>query len=69
MAELRGDKASSKYSPIAQVDGDNFSRLQVAWTWRSAEEITKANPDLTTWVWESTPLMVNGVLYVSTSLS
>jgi quinoprotein glucose dehydrogenase len=65
-----GDKASSKYSPIDQIGGDNFSRLQVAWTWRSAEEeITKTNPDLKTWVWESTPLMVNGVLYVSTSLS
>ena len=65
-----GDKASSKYSPIDQIGGDNFSRLQVAWTWRSAEEeITKANSDVKTWVWESTPLMVNGVLYVSTSLS
>ena len=65
-----GDKASSKYSPIDQIGGDNFSRLKVAWTWRSAdEEITKANPDLKTWVWESTPLMVDGVLYVSTSLS
>jgi quinoprotein glucose dehydrogenase len=65
-----GDKASSKYSPINQIGADNFNRLQVAWTWRSAEEeITKANPDLKTWVWESTPLMVNGVLYVSTSLS
>ena len=65
-----GDKASSKYSPIDQVTKDNFSRLEVAWTWRSAEEmITKTNPDLKTWVWESTPLMVNGVLYVSTSLS
>jgi quinoprotein glucose dehydrogenase len=65
-----GDKASSKYSPIDQVDINNFSRLQAAWTWRSAEEeITKANPDLKSWVWESTPLMVSGVLYVSTSLS
>jgi quinoprotein glucose dehydrogenase len=65
-----GDKASSKYSPIDQVDADNFSRLQVAWTWRSAEkEITTANPDLKSWAWESTPLMVDGVLYVSTSLS
>src|SRR5829696_5534847 len=65
-----GDKASSKYSPLHQIGSDNFNRLQVAWTWRSAEEeITKANPDLKTWVWESTPLMVNGVLYVSTSLS
>src|SRR5438094_7793636 len=37
-----GDTASSKYSPIDQIGGDNFSRLQVAWTWRSVEEeITK----------------------------
>jgi quinoprotein glucose dehydrogenase len=65
-----GDKASSKYSPLAQIGGDNFNRLKVAWTWRSAEEaITKANPKLKTWVWESTPLMVGGILYVSTSLS
>jgi quinoprotein glucose dehydrogenase len=65
-----GDKASSKYSSLAQVSGDNFDRLEVAWSWRSAEEaITKANPDLNTWVWESTPSMVGGVLYVSTSLS
>jgi len=64
------DKASSKYSPIAQIATDNFNRLKVAWTWRSPEEaIKKAHPDLTTWVWESTPLMVNGALYVSTSLS
>jgi glucose dehydrogenase len=39
-----GDKASSKYSPLAQIDKDNFNRLRVAWTWRSAEEeIAKAN--------------------------
>jgi quinoprotein glucose dehydrogenase len=64
------DKASSKYSPLDQIDGENFNRLQVAWTWRSAdEEVAKANPHLKTWTWESTPLMVGGVLYVSTSLS
>ena len=40
-----GDKAGSKYSPLAQVGADNFNRLRVAWTWRSAdEEIVKANP-------------------------
>ena len=65
-----GDKASSKYSPLSQIDADNFSRLKVAWTWRSADdELAEANPDLKTWVWEATPLMADGVLYVSTSLS
>src|SRR5262245_25446515 len=49
-----GDKASSKYSPLAQIGWDNFSRLRVAWTWRSAdEEVAKANPHLKTWVWEA----------------
>ena len=33
-----GDKASSKYSPLAQIGRDNFNRLKVAWTWRSADE-------------------------------
>ncbi len=63
------DKASSKYSPLAQIGRGNFNRLSVAWTWRSAEEeVAKAN-HLKTWVWEATPLMVDGVLYISTSLS
>jgi quinoprotein glucose dehydrogenase len=64
-----GDKASSKYSPLAQISGGNFNRLKTAWTWQSAEqEVAKAN-HLKTWAWESTPLMVGEVLYISTSLS
>jgi len=65
-----GDLASSKYSALSQVDRDNFASLKVAWTWRSPDEqIAKANPELHTWVWESTPLMADEVLYVSTSMS
>lgn len=65
-----GDKASSKYSPLAQINGDNFSRLRVAWAWRSPEEgITKTHPNIKTWAWESTPVYVDGVLYITTSLS
>jgi quinoprotein glucose dehydrogenase len=65
-----GDKASSRYSSLAQIGPENFSRVKVAWTWRSAEEdVVKANPQLRTWVWEATPLMADGVLYVATSLS
>jgi quinoprotein glucose dehydrogenase len=69
-ASYGGDKASTKYAPLTQINRGNFKRLKVAWTWRSAdEEVIKANPGLKTWVWESTPLMVGGVLFVSTSLS
>jgi quinoprotein glucose dehydrogenase len=64
-----GDKAGSKYSPLTQISGNNFNHLRTAWAWRSAEEeVAKAN-HLKTWAWEATPLMVGGVLYVSTSLS
>jgi glucose dehydrogenase len=69
-ASYGGDKASAKYSTLAQIDRDNFNRLRVAWTWRSAEaDVVKSNLALRTWAWESTSLMVDGVLYVSTSLS
>jgi quinoprotein glucose dehydrogenase len=64
-----GDKASSKYSPLAQISDGNFNHLKTAWTWQSVEEeVAKAN-HLKTWAWESTPLMVESVLYISTSLS
>src|SRR5262245_23228063 len=64
------DRASTKYSPLSQINQGNFKRLQVAWTWRSPEaEVIRANPRLKTWVWECTPLMVGGTLYASTSLS
>jgi glucose dehydrogenase len=44
-----GDKASSKYSPLTQINANNFNRLKTAWTWRSAEEeVAKAN-HLKTW--------------------
>jgi len=64
-----GDKASSKFSPLHQISGDNFNRLNIAWTWQSAEEEVANANHLKTWAWESTPLMVKGVLYISTSLS
>jgi quinoprotein glucose dehydrogenase len=65
-----GDKASAKYSALAQIDAASFSQLKPAWTWRSPEnDLVKASPALKTWVWEATPLAVDGVLYTSTSLS
>jgi quinoprotein glucose dehydrogenase len=65
-----GDKASFKYSPLDQIGPGNFNDLKVAWTWRSAdEEVIKTNSESKTWVWEATPLMIGGTLYVATSLS
>ena len=32
-----GDLGSTKYSPLDQIDQDNFDRLEIAWRWRSAD--------------------------------
>ncbi|MEE2775479.1 MAG: PQQ-binding-like beta-propeller repeat protein [Acidobacteriota bacterium] len=64
-----GDHTSSKYSPLDQIDRDNFSELRVAWSWESAdmklEDVTRMRPG----PYRSTPLMVNSVLYVPTGLA
>jgi len=64
------DRANTKYSPLAQIDRDNFASLEIAWRWRSADhEALEADPGIRTGTFETTPLMVDGVLYASTSLS
>ena len=32
-----GDLGGTKYSPLEQIDRDNFNRLEVVWRWRSAD--------------------------------
>lgn len=66
-----GDNASTKYSALDQINSKNVSQVKVAWTWDSPDlPLQKANRMLSAFMgYEVTPLMVNGVLYVSTSLS
>ena len=54
-----GDDLSNRYSPLDQINRDNVRNLQVAWTWRF-DNYGTATETITT---ETTPLMVNGVLY------
>ena len=65
-----GDSGSSKYAPLTQINKDNAGKLKVAWTWDSPDiPLQQKNRMLASLVgFEATPLMVNGVLYVSTSL-
>jgi quinoprotein glucose dehydrogenase len=67
--QYAGDNASTKYSRLDQINAENFSKLKVVWTWRSVEEPVVTAHQLRTWAWESTPLMIGDVLYVTTSLS
>jgi quinoprotein glucose dehydrogenase len=60
-----GDQAGTKYSTLTQINKDNVRNLKVAWEWHTGE---KANEQFHTTpaVFEVTPVMVDGTLYLST---
>ena len=60
-----GDQGGMKYSPAEQINRQNASSLQSAWTWRTGE---RARPDLNVGpgAFEVTPIMIADVLYFST---
>ena len=54
------DAAETRFSPLDQINADNVDRLGVAWSW----EIPKTGARI-----ETTPLVVDGVLYGTGALS
>ena len=61
-----GDKGFTRYSPLDQINKDTIAKLRIAWRRPAiASEFSAKNPGLGEYlsVFESTPLMVNGVLY------
>ena len=60
-----GDAASSKYSPADQITAQNVQRLQVAWQWEHGEKPLEEFGTVP-YRFENQPLMVDGVLYVTT---
>ena len=70
-----GTNWSQKYSPLDQIDAANFGELEVAWTWESAdialiESLQRRYlPPLDANGLKATPLVVNGVMYLSTGLA
>src|SRR6266851_3788749 len=52
------DLANTHYSPADQIDGSNFSKLVLAWRFRT--ESLGPRPEYNM---EGTPLMANGVVY------
>jgi quinoprotein glucose dehydrogenase len=57
-----GDKGSTKYSGLDQIDASNVADLEVAWRWRFPDNDTdkKAAPSI-----KVTPLVVGDVMYAS----
>jgi quinoprotein glucose dehydrogenase len=60
-----GDPGNSRYSPLTGIDAANVRRLQPAWQWKHWETPLAAY-QTTPGFFESTPLMIEGVLYVTT---
>ena len=54
------DLASTRYSPLDQIDPANFSKLEVAWRFKT--DHLGPRPEYN---YQSTPLMVGGVLYTT----
>jgi len=65
-----GDRASTKYTPLDQINRDNVSQVRVLWRRPGvAPKITAAEPDLNPFYnFRSSPLMVDGVLYASNAV-
>jgi quinoprotein glucose dehydrogenase len=53
-----GDLASTRYSPLDQIDASNFGKLEIAWRFKT--ENLGPRPEFN---FQTTPLMANGVLY------
>jgi quinoprotein glucose dehydrogenase len=66
-----GTYAAARYSPLTQIDRGNAKDLHVAWRWKSPDQAVRDTNALIapSYANESTPLMVGGTLYTSTSLS
>src|SRR5262249_17343180 len=60
-----GDPGGRKYSTLTDIDRGNVTSLKLAWIWQTGETPYpqyRTSPGM----FETTPLMVDGVLYLST---
>src|ERR1700676_5249691 len=60
-----GDQGGTKSSPLTDITAQNVQRLQVAWQWKHWETPIDQYGTVPGF-FESTPLMIDGVLYVTT---
>jgi quinoprotein glucose dehydrogenase len=61
-----GDSGGSKYSKLDQINRKNVTKLQVAWTYNTGDVSDgKTSPNRS--AFETTPLVVDGTLYLTTA--
>ncbi len=60
-----GDSGGLKYSALADIDRGNVGSLQLAWAWETGET-AKAEFGTSPGLFEATPVVVEGVMYLPT---
>lgn len=66
-ANYGNDPGGMRFSPLDQINPDNVARLKQAWTYQTGELETYEGTSIgEKAAFEATPLMINGVLYLST---
>jgi quinoprotein glucose dehydrogenase len=60
-----GDAGNTKFSPLADINAGNVNRLNVRWEWRHQDKPLQQYGTVPG-AFETTPLMIDGVLYVTT---
>ena len=55
-----GDLGSTRYSPLDQINASNFNKLEIAWRFKTDQLGPRPEYNL-----EATPLVANGVLYIT----
>jgi quinoprotein glucose dehydrogenase len=56
------DPGNSRYSPEKQINTSNIKRLKVAWTWHTGDKSDRPVTQI-----QCTPLVIDGVMYVTTA--
>ena len=63
------DSGNTKYSALSRIDPTNASNLRIAWRWSSPDNaIVSTRPQLHPNLFEATPVVHDGYLYVATGL-
>jgi quinoprotein glucose dehydrogenase len=62
------DAGGARYSPLAQINRENVSQLQVAWTFHTVD-ISTGNDGKHRSGLETTPILVDGILYLTTGFN
>jgi quinoprotein glucose dehydrogenase len=59
------DAGGMRYSPLTQINRDNVSKLKVAWVFHTGE-VQESSGDKKRSGFETTPILVDGTLYITT---